>query len=222
MGHFGGDHIILSDRLKYDLHVHSKYSIKCGILEPGEIINLAIKKGLNGIAITDHETIRGGLEAKKCETDSIKVIVGCELNTTQGEIIGLFLTEEIKSREINEVIDEIHAQDGLVVVPHPFDKMRRSALMDISDFVRKIDAIEGFNARCIFDSYNKEAMEFAGKKKMPVTAGSDAHYANEIGLAGLYTSSNSKNGILNNDREIFHKKSPIWNHVKTKIHKLLN
>lgn len=221
MGYLGGDHIILSTLLKYDLHVHSKYSMKCGILEPYEIIKHAMTKGLNGIAITDHDTIKGGLECKKYETDSLKVIVGCELNTRQGEIIGLFLNEEIRSREINEAIDEIHAQGGLVTVPHPFDTMRRSTLKHMSEHVGKIDAIEVFNARCIFDKSNNEALEFARKQRIPATAGSDAHYANEIGLAGVYISGSSKDGILNNNFNIFSGKSPLLSHLKTKTHKLL-
>lgn len=207
--------------MRYDLHVHSKYSIRCGILEPKDIIKIAIKKGLAGIAITDHDTIKGGLECKKFETESIKVIVGCELNTTQGEIIGLFLSEEIKSREIDEAIDEIHAQGGLVIVPHPFDKMRKSTLSDVSGFVGKIDAIEGFNARCIFDRYNKEATGFAMEHKIPITAGSDAHYASEIGLAGIYASISPKEEILNTDSKIFYEKSRLLSHLKTKVHKLL-
>ncbi len=201
--------------------MHSKYSVSCGILEPKEIIKLAMKKGLNGIAITDHDTIKGGLESKKYETGSVNVIVGCELNTAQGEIIGLFLTEEIKSKEINEAIDEIHSQGGLVIVPHPFDRSRKSSLRDISNFARKIDAIEGFNARCIFERYNKEAVEFARQRDIPITAGSDAHYAEEIGLAGIYASGSSKDEILNNNPKIFYKKSSMLNHLKTKTHKLL-
>lgn len=203
------------------MHVHSKYSLKCGTLEPEDIIKHAVKKGLNGIAVTDHNTIKGGLEAKKHETELFKVIVGCELNTTHGEIIGLFLTEEIKSKEINEAIEEIHSQGGLVIIPHPFDKFRKSSIGDLDGYVKKIDAIEAFNARCILDNSNKEALEYAKKHKIPVTAGSDAHYASEIGLAGIYASSDSKNGILNNDFRIFHSRSSLLNHLKTKTSKLL-
>ena len=220
MGLIGGDYIILSNPLKYDLHVHSKYSLNCGTLEPEAIIKHAMKTGLDGIAVTDHDTIKGGLESKKCENELFKVIVGCELNTSHGEIIGLFLTEEIKSREIDEAIDEIHEQGGLVVIPHPFDRMRKFSFNGLSSYVKKIDAIEGFNARCIFNKYNEEAMEFAKKHNIPVTAGSDAHYANEIGLAGVYVSEISKKGIIGNS-EIFHKKSSLFNHLKTKSHKLM-
>jgi len=171
--------LILSTLLKYDLHVHSNI-LSMWNIRTEVIIKLAIKKGLNGIAITDHDTIKGGVECKKFETDSLKVIIGCELNTRQGEIIGLFLTEEIRSRDINEAIDEIHAQGGLVTVPHPFDKMRRSTLRHLSDHVGKIDAIEVFNARCILVDTIKR-LRVCKEKNISATAGSDAHYANEIG-----------------------------------------
>lgn len=216
MGYIGRDNII---QMKYDLHIHSKYSVKCGISDPKDIIKYSIKKGLGGIAITDHDTIKGGLEAKKYETDVIEIIVGCELNTAHGEIIGLFLTEEIKSRDVDEAIDEIHSQGGLVIIPHPFDSLRNS-FKNLKDYVEKIDAIEGFNSRCIFDRYNKRAVTFAKDHNIPIVAGSDAHYPNEIGLAGVIASNNSKEGIINN-LDIFHNKSSLLNHFKTKNHKLL-
>jgi predicted metal-dependent phosphoesterase TrpH len=163
----------------------------------------------------------GGLATKKYETEFFKVIVGCELNTTHGEIIGLFLTEEIKSKDINEAIEEIHSQGGLVIIPHPFDKFRKSSIRDIDDYVKKIDAIEAFNARCILNNSNREALEYAKEHKIPVTAGSDAHFTSEIGLAGIYASDDSKNGILNNDFKIFYNRSSLLNHMKTKMNKML-
>ena len=97
--------------MKYDLHIHLKYSSD-GVLDPEKIVKIAIKRGLNGVAITDHNTIIGGLKAKNYETEDFKVIVGSEISTERGEIIGLFLKEEIKPGNVQEVISEIKEQNG--------------------------------------------------------------------------------------------------------------
>jgi len=91
--------------MKLDLHIHSKYSSD-GVLDPEKIVKIAAKRGLNGVAITDHNTIIGGLKAKNYETEDFKVIVGSEISTERGEIIGLFLKEEIKPGNVQEVILE--------------------------------------------------------------------------------------------------------------------
>ncbi len=206
--------------MKYDLHSHSKYSSD-GILDPHKIIKVAIKKGLAGIAVTDHNTIKGGLEAKKYETDDFKVIIGSEVMTTKGEIIGLFLTEEIKSTDFYEVTDEIKSQNGIVVVPHPFDEWRGSSFPIKKEDVEYIDNVEIFNSRCVENKYNDKASQFAKKYKLGVTGGSDAHFANEIGYAGIITETDDiYEAILKNDLKVFGKTSTNLNHVFTKALKM--
>ncbi len=202
--------------MKYDLHIHSKYSYD-GILEPKDIIKIAIKRGLDGLAITDHNTVKGALEVKKYETDDLKVIVGSEIKTERGEIIGLFLEEEINSRDFCEVIDKIKEQNGVVVVPHPFDKLRKSTFTPTKDDVKFIDCIEGFNSRCVFQKYNKEAINFAMKQGLKIVAGSDAHFRNEIGNAGIETNEEDiRKAILSGKIKIFGKRSSLINHAMTK------
>ncbi|HEX3014422.1 MAG TPA: PHP domain-containing protein [Methanobacterium sp.] len=202
--------------MKYDLHSHSKYSSD-GILDPQKIIKVAIKKGLNGIAVTDHNTIKGGLEAKEYETDDFKVIIGSEVMTTKGEVIGLFLSEEIKSKNFYEVIDEIKAQNGIVVLPHPFDEWRYASFPDQED-VKYINNIEIFNSRCVKDKYNDNASKFAKKYRLGVTGGSDAHFANEIGHAGIIVETDDiYEAILKNNLQVFGKTSTNLNHVFTKV-----
>lgn len=202
--------------MKYDLHSHSKYSSD-GILDPQKIIKVAIKKGLDGIAVTDHNTIRGGLEAKEYETNEFKVIIGSEVMTTKGEVIGLFLSEEIKSKDFYEVIDEIKAQNGIVVLPHPFDEWRYASFPAKED-VKYIDNIEIFNSRCVKDKYNHNASKFAKKYKLGTTGGSDAHFANEIGHAGIIVETDDiYEAILKNNLHVFGKTSTPLNHVFTKV-----
>ncbi|MBA7499039.1 hypothetical protein ES704_01778 [subsurface metagenome] len=207
--------------MEYDLHIHSKYSHD-GVLEPEKIVKIATKRGLDGIAITDHNTRKGGLKAKEYETDDFKVIVGSEIMTEKGEIIGLFLSEEIKSRDIQSVISEIKEQNGVVVIPHPFDKLRRSTFRPTKEDVKFIDCVEGFNSRCVFQKYNKKAVEFAIKHNLTIVAGSDAHFLNEIGNAGIITETEDiRAAIMTRDVKMFGKKSSITNHVGTKVSKVI-
>lgn len=165
-----------------DLHVHTKYS-RDSRNEPALILERAKNLGLDGIAVTDHGTIRGALETKKLNRDrDFSIIVGCEIKTDRGEIGAYNISEEIKSRELNAAIDEIKSQGGLVWVPHPFDVMRKGVIRKdaLSEITKRIDLIEGFNART-FGLFNKKAQAFAMENKIPMVAGSDAHMPWEIG-----------------------------------------
>ena len=206
--------------MKIDLHIHSKYSYD-GNLNLKDIVAIARQRGLDGIAITDHNTIRGGQEAKRYETKDFKVIVGAEIMTEKGEITGLFLSKEVKSRRLREVITEIKAQGGIVIVPHPFDGLRRSAFHVTAEYAGLVDAIEAFNSRCVFQKYNTKALEFAVQYNLPVVGGSDAHYANEIGLGGVIIHSNDiRSAIMQSNLTLFGKRSSVLNHARTKIRKL--
>lgn len=201
--------------MKYDLHIHSKYSHD-GTIEPEEMVRVAIKKGLSGIAVTDHNTIKGGIKAKEYGTEDFRVVISSEIKTERGEITGLFLNEEINSRGFYEVIDKIREQDGVIVVPHPFDKMRKSALFPTKDDVGYIDCVEGFNSRCIYQKYNERAVNFASKHNLGIVAGSDAHFKNEIGNAGIETDEEDLRKAILRDCTIFGKKSSLINHAMTK------
>ncbi|RZN35097.1 MAG: PHP domain-containing protein [Methanosarcinales archaeon] len=206
--------------MKYDLHIHSGYSSD-GVLDPEKIVRIAIKRGLSGIAITDHNTIKGGFEAQKYENNDFKVIVGSEISTERGEIIGIFLSEEIKSADVHDVISQIRDQNGIIIIPHPFDELRHSAFYPTEEYVDFIDCVEGFNSRCVLQKYNESAIGFAKKHSLSITAGSDAHFLNEIGNAGIITETEDlREAILKNDVRIFGKRSHLINHGLTKALKL--
>ncbi|MFZ3148256.1 MAG: PHP-associated domain-containing protein [Methanothrix sp.] len=160
----------------FELHIHSKFSVD-SLISPEGILKTAKIRGLNGVAVTDHNTIKGGLEAQRINNNGkFMVIVGAEINTDVGDVIGLFLNEEIKSRMFLEVIDEIRSQDGVVVLPHPF---RGHKLSD--ELISAVDAIESFNSRTgIWE--NQRAEKLVKKCKKISVAGSDAHFLSEIGL----------------------------------------
>lgn len=204
----------------YDLHVHSKYSSD-GLMDPQDIVKTARKIGLSGVAITDHDTIRGGLEAKKFETDDFNVVIGSEIMTPYGEIMGLFIDEDIKAREPLEVMEEIKDKGGVVIIPHPCDNIRKSSFTPQKEHLPLIDNIEIFNSRCMNQRFNDEAHKLASKYELGSIAGSDAHFKNEIGNAGIKTShSNLREAILKNDLEIFGKISWWGYPILTKILKI--
>ena len=183
--------------MKFDLHIHSKYSYD-SFLSPETIIRIAKKKRLDGVAVTDHGTIKGGIEALKINKDkNFQVIVGAEIKTECGDVIGMFLNEEIKSQIFMQVVEEIKEQDGLVVLAHPF---RKSIVFPI-DLLKYVDLIEGFNARSPKD-LNKRAGELARSYRMSMTAGSDAHLGFEIGGGRTIMNDGTKEELKRGDTEI--------------------
>jgi hypothetical protein len=182
--------------MKYDLHTHSKYSYDSS-LDPEKMIQIAKKKSLSGIAITDHNTIKGGLTALKNNRDkNFDIIVGTEIKTEIGDIMGLFLNEEITIRNLDEVIDEIRSQGGLVVLPHPY---RQFSFPE--KIVDNVDIIETFNARSK-KIHNRKAQQLAEKYKKPIIAGSDAHLGFEIGRGVTVVENDLRNALEKGETEI--------------------
>ncbi len=179
-------------RLIVDLHIHSIYSPDSPV-EPRTVLKIAKKKGLNGVAVTDHDTIRGGLAALKANSDpNFVVIVGSEVETTdKGDIIGLFLTQEIRSREASEIIQEIKEQGGVAMWAHPY-REGKNLLPSVN--IEKIDVIEGFNAKTL-ESQNMLARALAERYHKPAAGASDAHAAEEIGNAATLLDCSSIDGI---------------------------
>jgi len=200
--------------IRLDIHVHSKYSYD-SISEPEDIVKIAKIKGLQGLAITDHNTIKGGLETKKFEDNNFIVIIGSEIATTDGEIIGLFLNREIPGNlSMRKTLEEIHEQGGLAIIPHPFDTVRKHAVKFIEKkTLELINGIETLNARSK-SVINENAQDFANKSRTKKFAGSDAHTLIEIGRAGIIVNTLStaenhiKQAIINNQFTLYQKYVP--------------
>ena len=178
----------LSDRdwIVCDLHMHTSWSHDCAIEVP-DLLTHAETEGLGAIAITDHNVFGGALEALAATT-SVTVIPGEEIKTDgQGEIIGLYLSEEIpRGLSFGDTLEAIHAQDGLAYLPHPFDRMH--AIPDATTLRRHLDEVdifEVYNARLLFEGYNDEALRFARKYNLTMGAGSDAHVLQGVGTGAL-------------------------------------
>src|SRR5213596_3348977 len=141
--------------------------------------------GLDVVCATVHNTILGALRLREI-ADGFRVVVGEEISSRDGEIIGLFLEKAIaRDLSAEETIARIHDQGGLVSVPHPFSRNRRFHLRRsvLERVYKDIDCIEVFNAREAFTQDNLRAAAFATDREIPGAVGSDAHRAAEIGRA---------------------------------------
>jgi predicted metal-dependent phosphoesterase TrpH len=176
------------DWIVADLHLHTSWSHDCSI-EVDDLLDHAEAEGLGAIAVTDHNVFGGALEAaERARGRGIVVIPGEEVKTAgQGEVIGLFLREEIpRGLSFADTVAAIRAQGGLVYVPHPFDRMH--AIPDAATLHRhlaEIDILEVYNARLLFEAYNEEALRFARKYNLTAAAGSDAHVLPGIGTGAV-------------------------------------
>lgn len=165
---------------KYDLHVHSLYSYDCNI-KIDDIINTAKKRGLSGIAFTDHDNFLAYNEILKHSIKNFIIIPGIEIKTDKGDIIGLFLKHDIniKSRDFLEVVKTIRNQNGIVVYPHPYRGTR-----DEEFVASQVDLIEILNGKSNFLK-NLKSYFLARKYKKVMIAGSDAHTLTNIGIHGI-------------------------------------
>ncbi len=188
--------------MKLDLHVHSKYSADC-FTEPRILAKKAAIYDI-GFAITDHDTTKGWRKFKSLAREfKIPIILGKEIkvkfhNHLAGELLLLFMQEDIKSNDLYDVLDFSKENDVLLVVPHPFDFLRmRFKYWNLlhKEFPLKKLAFEIFNARCYFNIFNEIAMKFAIKNNLAISAGSDAHLIEELGNALIAGESNTLEGM---------------------------
>ncbi|MFH1636964.1 MAG: PHP domain-containing protein [Candidatus Woesearchaeota archaeon] len=168
--------------MRYDLHTHTCYST-CSNTKPWDYLKTA-KRKVDGIAVTDHNTIRGALKVKKLNKDKdFEIIVGEEIMTPAGEVLAYYVNEEIRPGPIEEVLEKAKEQGCITSIAHPFTSgiIRKSASIDFSKLRGKIDAIETFNGRMFTNLSNTRAKGFAQKHNFAQTGGSDAHFTWEIG-----------------------------------------
>jgi len=180
----------LADRpwIVADLHMHTSWSHDCS-MGVEELLEHAETEGLGAIAITDHNIFGGALEAvEAARRRDLIVIPGEEVKTDdQGEVIGLFLREEIpRGMSFGDTVAAIREQGGLVYLPHPFDRMHAIAdPITLHRHLGEIDVFEVYNARLLFETFNDEAVRFARKYNLIAGAGSDAHVLQGVGTGAL-------------------------------------
>lgn len=168
--------------LKADLHTHTYFSPDA-LSSPEKYVQACQKRGVNCVAVTEHGNIAGALAVQKLAP--FTVIIGEEVRSSEGEIIGLFLREEVPGGlSPEETVRRIKEQGGLVLVPHPFDNFRGHLREEaLERILPQVDAIEVLNARVAFRRDNERAARFAAEHRLPASAGSDAHSVWEVGRA---------------------------------------
>jgi predicted metal-dependent phosphoesterase TrpH len=175
-----------------DFHIHNRFS-RDSILSEDKFIRLALERGLTHVAVTNHNNVEGAMAVRDRVAalgvdDRLTVILGEEVSTSDGEVVGLFLQRTIpRGLTADQTADEIHAQGGLVSIPHPFDPLRASHIrrMPLEKLAAagKIDMIEVFNSRVTFSRHNQEAAEFAARHGIPGIACSDSHSGFEVAMS---------------------------------------
>ncbi|MEO8247156.1 MAG: PHP domain-containing protein [Chloroflexota bacterium] len=175
-----------------DFHIHTRFS-RDSILGEERFIRTAIARGLTHVAITNHNNVEGAIAVRDKVRelgldDRLTVILGEEVSTTDGEVVGLFLQRTIpRGLSADETADAIHEQGGLVSIPHPFDPFRgshiREAPLVALAEAGKIDLVEVFNSRVTFQRHNQEAADFAARYGIPGIAASDSHSRFEVAMS---------------------------------------
>ena len=175
-----------------DFHVHTRAS-RDSLLSEDRFIRLALERGLTHVAITNHNNVEGAVAVRDRVAalgaeERLHVILGEEVSSAEGEIVGLFLTRTIPAGlSADETADQIHAQGGLVSIPHPYDPFRRShiteAALERLAEAGKIDAIEVFNSRVTLSRHNQRAADLAARYGIPGIACSDAHSGVEVAMS---------------------------------------
>ncbi len=212
--------------MQLDLHCHSKYSMDCD-MDPKKIVRLAKRRGLDGIAITDHNETQGALEAIKYANGEILIIVGEEIFTSSGDILGLFLKERVTAFDAKEAIAHVKSQGGVVVKPHPF-----ADTMSLEEEVcEMLDGCEGFNARhatvksCDNQVTEPKILELAKEYDLTLTASSDAHFYPEIGNGRTIVSASNleeaRQQLLNGNTVLWGKRSSRFLFFKSGLLKSL-
>lgn len=168
-------------RIRADFHTHTCFSHD-GHQTPRQLVERAREVGLDRVAVTDHHTLDGALRAR--EIDPERVIVGEEITTKcHTDIIGLYLTRRVAPRlSLEQVVDEIRGQGGVVYLPHPFAYLRR-VRWRVERALPLVDIVEVWNSRAFYPPWNRRATEEVRARGLPEAAGSDAHFAAELGHA---------------------------------------
>jgi len=171
-----------------DLHTHTKYSgmsklrfmrFPDAVSEPVDVVRAAERRGLDIVCVTDHDTTRGGRMAQKV-SGKVEVVVGEEVSTADGEVVGLFINEDIPGGlSAEETIDRIHAMGGLAIAPHPFSAHCSSLANRLFDV--KLDGVEFFNAFHRDGYTNEIAQRLCENLPVARTGGSDAHAPMMVG-----------------------------------------
>ena len=178
-------------QLLFDLHCHSRFSAD-GVAQPEELVEQARAIGLNGFAITDHNTSacvdyfekHGYLTPDGLPVNGLLIIPGQEITTAEGHLLalGVRLPDNLQGIPALAAVKLIHEKGGLAIPPHPYDRFRAGIREPVLETL-ELDALEVFNSATTLKRYNRHALEYAQARGLPMTASSDAHDSEALGTA---------------------------------------
>lgn len=209
--------------LRVEFHCHTIFSKDC-LLSPAGLVESCRRKGISRVIVTDHNRIAGAVAAHAI--DPVRVVIGEEIMTSAGELLAAFVKEEVPAGlSPHLAIQRLREQEAFISVSHPFDRWRKGAWSegDLRAIAPLVDAIEVFNSRCLSDSCNKLAADFARRQNLVGTVGSDAHTAWELGRSTLLlpefeTADDLRRVMADAIADI--RLSPSWIHLSSRFARL--
>jgi len=205
--------------LRVEFHCHTSFSRDC-LVSPRRLVECCTRKGIERVVVTDHNTVKGALSARAIDPE--RVIVGEEIMTTRGELLGIFVRLEIPpGLSPQETIARLRDQGAFISVAHPFDVYRKGSWREehLTEIMGSVDAIETFNSRCMRSGQNRLAAEFAHRHRIAGTVGSDAHTCWELGRSTLllppFGSPDELRAVIRQGLPLT-RWSPPWIHVSSR------
>lgn len=205
---------------RYDLQVHTDAS-PCSRADPAEVAAAAAEAGLDGIAVTNHDTLEGYEAVENAAPEELDVVPGVEVTTTQGHLLALGVEEVPPKADPLTVVEDVHRQGGVAVLSHPFDRLRQFYDVDLDALAAAIDGVEVVNSRCVLPRFNRTARSFAREHELPMTGGSDAHFPMEVGRAYTVCDGPVVEAIRAGETTAGGRGGYVSGHVATKVHQAL-
>lgn len=205
---------------RYDLQVHTDAS-PCSRASPVDVVDAAVDAGLDGVAITNHDTLAGYDAVADLAPTQLTVIPGVEVTTTQGHLLGLYVDDEPPQADPVTVIEHIHEQDGIAILSHPFDQFRQYFNTNLEVIASHVDAVEVQNSRCLFPRFNRRAREYATQHNVAITGGSDAHFPMEVGRSTTVCNSQLREAIESTTTQTTGRGGYLSGHTATKLNDAL-
>jgi hypothetical protein len=204
---------------RYDLQVHTDAS-PCARSSPEAVVAAAVEAGLDGVAVTDHDTVANVAAVREHAPSDLAVVPGVEVTTTQGHLLALGVEDTPPTADPLEVADWVHDRGGVAVLSHPFDTLREHYRTDLDALARAVDAVEGINSRCVLPRFNGRARSFAAAHGLSTTGGSDAHFPMEVGRAYTEVDGDLVDAVERRDVRPVGRGGYVSGHVATKVHQL--
>ena len=202
--------------MRYDLQVHTDAS-PCSATPPKKVAAAAVKAGLDGIVVTDHDTLGNVAPVREHAPSELDVVSGVEVTTTQGHLLAIDVEEAPPKTDPLTVIDEVHEQGGIAVLSHPFDTMRQFYDRNLPELAAAVDGVEATNSRCVRPLFNRQARAFAAHHGLAITGGSDAHFPMEVGRAATEFEGSLRDAIRERTTTPRGRGRYLSGHVATKV-----